>query len=718
MGQVANEDVWLGRYRVEEALGEGAHGAVYLAEDRVAGGWVALKLVAVHHADDAWVRAELAALRRLKLPGVAELRDAGLERGHAVFVLRYAPGQPFPGRAAPVAWATLAPTAFALLEVLDRIHAYGVLHRDLKPTNVVVEPTGLVTVLDFGVSGGEAVRLARGGVGDALTGTPAYWAPEQLRGAADARADVYAAALMIVEALLGALPFDTRSPVAVVAAKQRRLGVEASLRARGVPIEVAAALERALSPSPDERPQTALALLAALGGPLPEARVIARLERLDPRDVDALRGLFVGPDRLFHLAEDAAEELWQRTRAAREDPSVSTDELRRRVGAELVEWTRAGIATWERDRVAVERAALDALSRARRSGAGASALVVGTREAIDAALYGVMREDLASQEARAAELILRAARCAIDGEGVRALELLDAHAALLPPSLELLARATRSLAAHRAPIERAVDNVEALEGWARRVGTPAAARLALEWRGRLAYRRGAFADAARLHAEEAALCEDEPTRLGAMSRAASASMESFDLARAAELAGALAARAALHRHAHFEARGEWLLRATAYRRGQALVADEALVDAVRLLGVVQLEGLVTLNEAAIAWRANDGALALRLAEAAAARWRASSTPPGADLARALAWTAGASWRPAEAREVAVRAAACPIPGLGLQTVGLVARLGVGRSPISADTLDRLASSVPREFWGVRMDVLSVEEAMSYAVVWR
>jgi hypothetical protein len=127
---------------------------------------------------------------------------------------------------------------------------------------------------------------------------------------------------------------------------------------------------------------------------------------------------------------------------------------------------------------------------------------------------------------------------------------------------------------------------------------------------------------------------------------------------------------------------------------------------------------VTLNEAAIAWRANDGALALRLAEAAAARWRASSTPPGADLARALAWTAGASWRPAEAREVAVRAAACPIPGLGLQTVGLVARLGVGRSPISADTLERLASSVPREFWGVRMDVLSVEEAMSYAVVWR
>ena len=199
------------RYAIRDQLGRGATGSVWRACDRLTNRIVAVKLldrVAGHEL--VRLRAEIAALRLLRVSGVAHLYDEGLHEGQPFLVTDVVEGAPFPGvvlsGGAAARWEAVRGPACALLEVLARVHACGVVHRDLKPGNVLVDAEGRPTVLDFGLVVGRGPLLPEG-PGAAFCGTPAYAAPEQCAGdPIDARADLYAVGIMLYEALGGRRP--------------------------------------------------------------------------------------------------------------------------------------------------------------------------------------------------------------------------------------------------------------------------------------------------------------------------------------------------------------------------------------------------------------------------------------------------------------------------------------------------------------------------------
>ncbi|MGK3965289.1 protein kinase [Sorangium sp. So ce118] len=502
-GSAAPGQVIARRYQLTEPLGTGSHGEVWTAQDLVLGRPVALKRMRRSAgASSARVRREIAALRMLRVPGVAQLLDEGVEGDRPFLVMERVEGTPFPGGTTPDAappsrraWADIAGPALALLEVLARVHAAGIVHRDLKPDNVLVDAEGRPTVLDFGISlwSEPGARLTQA---NQVLGTPLYLAPEQIVGAAvDGRADLYAAGVMLYQALTGCVPHEAQELKVLLRARLSWPAAPIQELAPGTPAQVAEVINRLLAQRPEDRFRSAAEALAALrGGRVPRrhgpelprlgdqaalravveaarerrpvdlvgppgsgrsrclrdasealehaglrvvwlqpsraplgslhpllgamdeqsarrledvtawaagqlqqaladgvviladdaerldpwsaailercragegalVRAVAGVPRappgspradviaLGPLDEAALRPLFAGPDRLFHLREDAARALWERTEG-----------FPARVEAELTLWLRLGLARWDGATLAVEREALDRLS--------------------------------------------------------------------------------------------------------------------------------------------------------------------------------------------------------------------------------------------------------------------------------------------------------------------------------------------------------------------
>jgi hypothetical protein len=280
------------RYLLVERLGAGGHGEVWTAEDRVLGEQVAVKRMRPGGAaEPARVRREIAALRLLALPGVVRLLDEGTEDdGRPFFVMERVEGAPFPGapRTPRWSWSALAERTVALLEVLARVHAAGVVHRDLKPGNVLVSAEGRPIVLDFGLSRGAAL----GGdltVSGQIVGTPAYLAPEQMLGqAVDARTDLYAVGVMLYEALAGHRPHEADDLESLYRAHLLAEARPLAEVAPEVPRSVARAVDRLLARSPDHRPRSCAEAIDELTGPntlrtaKPEAAALPWLGSLAP----------------------------------------------------------------------------------------------------------------------------------------------------------------------------------------------------------------------------------------------------------------------------------------------------------------------------------------------------------------------------------------------------------------------------------------------------
>ena len=260
-----------GKYRVDALIGRGGMGAVYRARDTRLDRDVAVKvvrgeLVASAAARERFKReAQLAA--RLHHPSIVTVFDYGtLPDGAAYLVMEYVRGEDLRAR---LTRGTLdrreaVRLVSAVAEGVDAAHREQVLHRDLKPENVLLPETGgPPKVLDFGVA-----KLMESGAGPGtltggatIVGTPAYMAPEQLRGSAvDARADVYSLAVMAYELLTGQLPFGAGSFVDVAV----RQADEAPLDAVALPERAVSVLRRGLSADPARRPATAVAFAAEL----------------------------------------------------------------------------------------------------------------------------------------------------------------------------------------------------------------------------------------------------------------------------------------------------------------------------------------------------------------------------------------------------------------------------------------------------------------------
>jgi hypothetical protein len=344
-----------GRYGVQRRLGQGGFGVVYEARDALTGRNVAVKLLQAQPGrDEARFRDEVTMLRYLRLPGVVELIDEGVDDdGTGFIVMPVLDASPFPGRIFAGTWESIRDTVFGLLETLAYVHAANVVHRDIKPSNVLVDADGRAQLLDFGASWQHDWFLTRSpGFGASLAGTPMYFAPEQLIGKpGDARSDLYAVGIMLYEALTGTPPHPADDLGVLLRARMAPLATPVTELNPYVPDHVSIAVTRMLAPTTGQRFQTALDVLDALGASRPDDLLEQRVRALahgNELDDDALRQLIAGPEKVFHLQSDgmAAMRAW----AGRDA---------RRAAAHARGWLRAGLATFENGKLRITRGALE-----------------------------------------------------------------------------------------------------------------------------------------------------------------------------------------------------------------------------------------------------------------------------------------------------------------------------------------------------------------------
>ena len=259
------------RYAVHHRIARGGMASVYLATDTRLDRRVAVKIMHPGLADDpefvARFNREARAAAGLNHPDIVAVYDQGTDDGHPFLVMEYVPGATLRlvlrerGRLSP---AEALAVMDHVLAALAAAHAAGLVHRDVKPENVLVTPDGRVKVADFGLAraaSGITVTAATG----PLIGTAAYLAPEQVRdGSSDARSDVYAAGVMLFELLTGAPPFSGDSAVSVAYQHVNEDVPEPSARAGGIPPELDALVLAATARDPFERPSDARALHASL----------------------------------------------------------------------------------------------------------------------------------------------------------------------------------------------------------------------------------------------------------------------------------------------------------------------------------------------------------------------------------------------------------------------------------------------------------------------
>jgi hypothetical protein len=354
--------------------------------------------------------------------------------------------------------------------------------------------------------------------------------------------------------------------------------------------------------------------------------------------------------------------------------------------------------------------ALDALASLLEQWA-AVAITEDFPQAIDRALYEICRTTPRAGELDAVEHLLRAA-LAIGEWSDRALDMLETLSPFGDARLERLRHRLRVSASRRCAPDRAERTLEEVTTWARSSPDPEARAELAWWSGRLRYREGRFEEAARLCAEAAERLTWTTERVAARIHAATAAMEAFQYEVAA--AWALEARevACACRNALLEGRAAWIERSLAYRLGRAAAPDLELVEAASRIGSLELlEAPVRRNEAAVAWRLGEHAVARELAVAARDIGRRLGESMGARLlAAGLAVACGDPATEAELEALSRSAIECDTPGVGLQVLALMA--GPGAARCDPATALRLAAQVPATRWDERLDVMSIREALA------
>src|SRR5579859_4290786 len=274
-------DAHVGRYVVVDVLGAGAMGRVYLAYDPELDRKVALKLLHARVADprlEARLRREAKAMARASHAEVITVYDAGRHGSQLFIAMELVEGGTLRQwvTASHRAWREVLAVYLRAGRGLAQAHAAGLVHRDFKPDNVLIGRDGRVRVTDFGLAravhasedeappapaaGTEAVEASLTRTG-ALLGTPAYMAPEQLRGKpADARSDAYAFCVSLYEGLYGHRPFEGATLGEQLAAKEKERVRAAPAGAR-VPPRLRRVLLAGLRARPADRPASMAELL-------------------------------------------------------------------------------------------------------------------------------------------------------------------------------------------------------------------------------------------------------------------------------------------------------------------------------------------------------------------------------------------------------------------------------------------------------------------------
>ena len=274
-----------GRYRVERVLGEGAMAKVLLAHDAELGREVAVKLLDEGLAADSSFRARFAREARvaagLSHPNIVTVFDVGEADGRPFIVMELVPGRTLEDRLrrdGAVPADDVVAIARQVCAGLEHAHANGLVHRDLKPGNLIERDDGTTKIADFGIARAvEGTELTEAGT---VVGTAAYLAPEQAEaGTVTPATDLFALGVVLYELLTGRQPWKVESLAQLAG---RREVTPPELPA-DTPPGLRAAIERSLRPDPEDRPSSAaeFAQLFDDGGPGEDATVV--ISRAAPR---------------------------------------------------------------------------------------------------------------------------------------------------------------------------------------------------------------------------------------------------------------------------------------------------------------------------------------------------------------------------------------------------------------------------------------------------
>jgi beta-lactam-binding protein with PASTA domain/tRNA A-37 threonylcarbamoyl transferase component Bud32 len=258
-----------GRYRVRARIARGGMATVYVATDLRLERRIALKVMHGHLSDDTVFQSrfiqEARAAARLADPNVVNVFDQGQDGDMAYLVMEYLPGITLRELLREQRRLTITQTITimdAILSGLSAAHRAGIVHRDVKPENVLLAEDGRIKIGDFGLARATSANTATGAQ---LLGTIAYLAPELVtRGTADARSDIYALGIMLYEMLAGEQPYKGEQPMQIAFQHATDSVPRPSVKNPGVPEQLDELVLWATEKSPDDRPVDAREMLDRL----------------------------------------------------------------------------------------------------------------------------------------------------------------------------------------------------------------------------------------------------------------------------------------------------------------------------------------------------------------------------------------------------------------------------------------------------------------------
>lgn len=311
------ETVLFGRYRLIEPAGSGGSAEVWRAVDTKTGEEVAVKrlhpIVFADQAGLARLKREFEALQSLDAPHIVHVRDLEIARDEAAIILDYVPGRSLADRLAggpPFEPAEAVAVARDIATALTAAHAAGIVHRDVTPGNILLDPTDGARLTDFGIalgSGAEAVTAT-----GQLMGTMRFLAPEQLRGApATPASDLHALAAVTYEMLAGHPAYVATTPVALAEDQDR-----GAAPIETIPPALDAAVRQAMAPDPADRPADVATFAQSLSAGLiaeavtqPIAVPLTGAPAVEPAAATPVRESWVGPTATTRRRSAAGRSL-------------------------------------------------------------------------------------------------------------------------------------------------------------------------------------------------------------------------------------------------------------------------------------------------------------------------------------------------------------------------------------------------------------------------
>ncbi len=285
----------IGKYKILSPLGSGGFGTVYLAEDTWIDKKVAIKVPHRQNVDFGDLLHEPRLLASLSHPNIVSILTAEKQENIFFIVMEYVPGDTLEtaiSRGGKIDLARTLDYTCQICNALDHAHQQGVIHRDLRPGNVLVTEGGLLKVADFGTS--RFIELAAHGT--TVIGSPPYMAPEQFHGKAVFASDIYSLGVTMYQMLTGVLPYNTPAPADLEKLMRGELVSPPRTRNPRIPARINDIVMKAVAPDVKKRYQRASDLLndllAARGG--------RRTPRAVPRQTPIAAPVAVSPPEDVH----------------------------------------------------------------------------------------------------------------------------------------------------------------------------------------------------------------------------------------------------------------------------------------------------------------------------------------------------------------------------------------------------------------------------------